>query len=80
MKLNRILSIGPDDTIGDLVKRLLEINGFEGLYNADFECGCQLDDLVPCAEDCTKCRPGFRAQWDAEEECWLMGAEKVKKQ
>lgn len=37
----------------DALKQL----GADGLCNNDVECGCGLDDLVPCCEDCTGCEP-----------------------
>ena len=35
-------------TIFELLKTGLKAGGFDGLYSAEDECGCKLDDLCPC--------------------------------
>lgn len=40
-----------------LVKSLREI-GAEGLCGDD--CGCQLDDLIPCGDDPSNCMPAIK--------------------
>lgn len=48
-------------TIRDIIVEHLRTNGFDGLWNADLECGCALDDLIPCMFDCTAdCIAGYR--------------------
>ena len=53
-----------------IVREWLENNGYDGLVNRDGECGCPLDDLMPCENsiaglgdcepaymfDCIRCR------------------------
>ena len=43
----------------DIVKTYLQTNGYDGL--ATVECGCWLDDLMPClpAHEATQCVPGY---------------------
>ncbi len=43
----------------------LKSNGYDGLYH-DNDCGCELDDLVPCGEDPSQCVPGHYVPCDAE--------------
>jgi hypothetical protein len=57
----------PKLTVRDIVEQGLKQDGYEGLYNTDGECGCELGDLspldclstdcvaghfVPCPDDC----------------------------
>ena len=42
----------------EIVKKYLEDNGYDGLYNDD--CGCCLDDLAPCDSNCLNCTPGYK--------------------
>lgn len=44
----------------EIVKAHLVAQGFDGLVQADADCGCLLDDLVPCGEDCSSCEPAYR--------------------
>ena len=45
-------------TIKEIVKEYLEKNGYDGLYN-DCDCGCVVDDLMPCGEPGFFCEPGY---------------------
>ena len=42
-----------------IIAEWLSLNGFSGLFNEDGECGCPIDDLMPCGEDFSKCRAGY---------------------
>jgi len=44
----------------EIVKAHLVANGFDGLVHVDAECGCLLEDLQPCGEDCGGCEPAYR--------------------
>jgi len=46
-------------TIRDIVKDWLISHGYDGL--CDFECGCGVDDLMPCDEPSLSCVPAYRA-------------------
>lgn len=47
------------DDVRDIVKTWLKKHGFDGLY-CD-ECGCELDDLMPCFSDgALSCHPGYK--------------------
>jgi hypothetical protein len=43
-----------------LVEWALRTRGFDGLYNADAPCGCQVGDLAPCGEPTPYCRAGYK--------------------
>ena len=55
--------------IQDIVKKYLEENGYDGLYDPDNPCGCSKDDLFPCAYGNFpyKCKPGYRYKLDEDE-------------
>jgi hypothetical protein len=44
----------------EIVKAHLIARGFSGLVAEDASCGCELDDLVPCGNDCSGCRAGYK--------------------
>ena len=44
----------------EIVKAHLVENGFGGLVADGAECGCEIDDLVPCGCDCGQCYPGYK--------------------
>jgi hypothetical protein len=50
--------------VKEIIVDYLKKNGFEGLYNADGECGCLLEDLMPCGEGGDYCEPGYKRPCD----------------
>ncbi len=44
--------------VAEIVIQYLKDNGFDGLCGGG--CGCGLDDLQPCAEDFSDCKPGYK--------------------
>lgn len=50
-KNNKIL------TVKEIIINYLKRNRFDGLYH-DSECGCKIDDLLHCGNECTECKPG----------------------
>lgn len=40
----------PSPCVRTIVKLWLSDHGYDGLYNE--ECGCSVDDLMPCMNDC----------------------------
>ena len=49
-----------DPNLRKIVSDWLRANGYEGLWNQDAECGCELDDLMPCDEPGTECTAGVK--------------------
>ncbi len=44
--------------VHDIVKKYLEDNGYDGLCTD--ECGCHIDDLMPCCQEgIISCEPGY---------------------
>ena len=48
-----------------IVIQYLKEHGYDGLCN-NGDCGCEIDDLVPCSEDCSICEPGYKRPCDPE--------------
>ena len=71
--------------IQDIVKKYLEENGYDGLYDPDNPCGCSKDDLFPCGT-CYfpfQCEPGYHCKLDADEwgeDEWGFGPNKEQEQ
>jgi len=56
-------------TVKEIVKQWLEANGYDGLCNDIFECGCELNDLMPCQEDVRDdCAAGHKVLFDRSED------------
>lgn len=49
---------GKQMTIKEIVKECLKIKGFDGLAGED--CGCGIDDLMPCDNPSPQCRAGYK--------------------
>lgn len=49
-------------TVKDIVESKLREMGADGLCNGDCECGCGLDDFVPCGECFCGCAPARRVK------------------
>lgn len=47
-------------TVKSIIEKYLRDNGYDGLYSDDYECGCEVDDLMPCEEPGIECRPGYK--------------------
>ena len=42
----------------EITKKYLIDNGYDGLFTDD--CGCLVDDLMPCDGDCSYCEAGYK--------------------
>jgi hypothetical protein len=48
-------------TVMDIIRQYLRREGYDGLVDAEGECGCLIDDLAPCESDeIVGCRPGYK--------------------
>ena len=57
------------DNVQEILIATLSANGFDGLYNEAMSCGCELDNLMPCEYDQSKCEPGYKVECSGEGEC-----------
>lgn len=57
-------------TVREIVKGYLEANGYDGLYHEN-DCGCDLDDLAPCCDDCLRCTAAYKHAARGEYD-WIM--------
>jgi len=48
----------PRMNVKEIIIEYLKDNGYDGLYCDD--CGCIIDDLIPCDNDCSHCVPGYK--------------------
>lgn len=53
----------------EIVVEYLKSGGYDGLANAEAECGCFLDDLAPCGEMGEHCMAGRKAIIDGAVVC-----------
>ena len=44
----------------DMVKQWLRDEGYDGIYNPDGDCGCALEDFMPCIDEIHECKPGYK--------------------
>ncbi|RLC38217.1 hypothetical protein DRH27_02825 [Candidatus Falkowbacteria bacterium] len=51
-------------TVKEIVKKYLQDNEYDGLCNTD--CGCTIDDLIPCCENSDDCLAGYKSECDPE--------------
>ena len=48
-------------TIEEIIIKYLQDNGFDGLCNPAVECGCGIDDCMPCGgEGVIDCQPAYK--------------------
>ena len=54
-------------TIRKIVEGYLKWCEYDGLVNVDSECGCELDDLMPCdCESIEGCQAGYKVKCTKE--------------
>lgn len=53
---------GENMNVKEIVKIYLEQNGYSGLCNADAQCGCELNDLMPCQGEVFECVAGYKCE------------------
>jgi len=63
----------------DMVREYLIKNGYDGLCAEDRECGCKLNDLMPCGGDYTMtCEAGWKRDRDAECDFYIVLGKRPK--
>jgi len=66
--------------VGDIVAEYIEKNGYDGLCNVDSECGCTLEDWIPCSDLSENCRPGWKAKCYCGDHDWHITTTKLTKE
>ena len=51
----------------EIVITWLKNNGYDGLYTED--CGCLVDDLMPCGVFASSCEPGYKVPCPGSDDC-----------
>ena len=46
-------------TVKDILRQNLKLRGFDGLCHPAMECGCGLDDLIPCEGAQADCQSAY---------------------
>jgi len=59
-------------TVCDILKQWLKDHGHDGLIGPEGECGCGLDDLIPCEDAFDGCCPAYRGPDPDREGDFLM--------
>jgi hypothetical protein len=65
-------------TVKEILTEYLKSNGFDGLCG--FDCGCPLDDLIPCSDASDLCVPGYKTPCDCGGGCEYHISETKEKQ
>lgn len=53
-------------TVIEITREYLKANGYDGLVRSDYECGCNIEDLMPCGECEGGCEAGYQETADPE--------------
>lgn len=70
---SEVVEIAEKD-VHDIVMEYLERHGFDGLYDLDGECACEIDDLAPCGEFSACCAAGYKYPCDCGDHDFHIGA------
>ena len=57
--------------IRQIVEQWLRANNYDGLCSED--CGCEVDDLMPCGEYVNDCEAGYKVPCPGGDDCPIGG-------
>jgi len=63
-------------SVKQIVRQYLGRHGYDGLYSDLLECGCALNDLMPCDSNPDDCLPGYKVDDPSDEFDFLIVPEK----
>ena len=66
--------------VKEILIKYLKNHGYDGLFSEYGDCGCDIEDLIPCDEACHNCEAGYKT-WSNNSEYdvkkfWLIGPKK----
>lgn len=64
-------------TAQDILTTWLREHGCDGVCNPDWECGCGLDDLIPCCDWFGECQPARKTTNDNGETVYVLAEEET---
>lgn len=66
-------------SIEEIIRKYLTDNNFDGLFNEDEDCGCEVDDLFPCVDCChlRYCEPGYKHKGGTDYD-WVISPTKTE--
>lgn len=60
-------------TVKEIIKWVLQANGYDGLVHDLGECGCEVDNLICCDENFSNCEPALKTVCFCGDSCeWHM--------
>jgi hypothetical protein len=62
--------------VKEIIEKYLRENEFDGLFHADSECACLIDDLCPCEDRFDGCEPGYKVSDPSGENDWIIQEDK----
>jgi len=62
--------------VKEIVRQYIIKHGYDGLYSDLLECGCSLDDLMPCDCNPYECCPGYKVRDPSGEVEFLIASER----
>lgn len=61
-----------------IVLQYLKDNNYDGLFNLDGECACDLNDLMPCGDCSVDCMAGYKTPCECGDHDWHIGEQKAE--
>lgn len=53
--------------VKELVIKQLKSDGYDGLFDSEYECACLIDDIMPCDEfSSQRCEAGYKTECNGE--------------
>lgn len=53
------VAVKKNPEVDDIIHDWLIAHGYDGLYHSDTDCGCRLDNLIPCNAIDGECQAGY---------------------
>jgi len=63
----------PNQEVSVIIHNYLVDGGYDGLFNSDEECACEINDLAPCGQMSDNCRAGYHQKCDCGDHKYHIG-------